>query len=164
MYDRQWIFHSERGSVAAARCGDIFLPYFDDRLLFTEGGRGENVLHTVFYLWNPVHGLHVPVRTATDRSNPSGVDADRVCRSPVMRSGIYAANCRAEGNEPDRGIPDFKYGIRDLRDRWMADLTSEAFRQGAARLCAYVCGDHSGTAPGEKETVTEKNLQKSGGC
>ncbi len=86
---------------------NIFLPYFDDRLFFTEGGRGENVLHTVFYLWNPVHGRHVPVRTATDRSDPSGMDADRVCRSPVMRSGIYAANCRAEGNEPDRGVPEF---------------------------------------------------------
>ena len=81
-----------------------------------------------------------------------------------MRSSIYAANCRAEGNEPDRGIPDFKHGIRDLRDRWMADLTSEAFRQGAARLRAYVCSDYSGTAPGEKEIVTENNLQKSGGC
>lgn len=48
------IFYSKGRSFINALCAGIFNAYFSDRLFFPESGRSENVVHTIFYLWNPV--------------------------------------------------------------------------------------------------------------
>ena len=54
MYDGKRIFYSKGRSFINALCAGIFNAYFSDRLFFPESGRSENVVHTIFYLWNPV--------------------------------------------------------------------------------------------------------------
>ena len=54
MYDGKRIFYSKGRSFINALCAGIFNAYFSNRLFFPESGRSENVVHTIFYLWNPV--------------------------------------------------------------------------------------------------------------
>ena len=54
MYDGKRIFYSKGRSFINALCAGIFNAYFSDRLFFPESGRSENVVHTIFYMWNPV--------------------------------------------------------------------------------------------------------------
>ena len=78
-----------------------------------------------------------------------GMDADSVCRSDVLRSGIYTSDIGTEKRRPNGGFSDIKLRIGVLRAGGMGDIEAGAECKRVVWVWADVLGDCVGAVAAE---------------
>ena len=103
-------------------------------------------VYSVFCMRAAVSFICRYFRTAAAFLYFSGMAADSLCWGAVLRSRLYPADCRTEGNESYGGIFTIKLRVCSICFGWLAPFRTKTREKRDFRMYDYFYGNYFGTA------------------